>query len=85
MDLQGHQISYQKAQVSLTKVEFELLRLFLENPGKAYSRDELLNMVWGYDHFPNTRTVDVHVQQLRAKFFDDLIQTIRGIGYRCKK
>jgi DNA-binding response OmpR family regulator len=66
-------------------MEFELLKTLIENPGKTFSRDELLNLVWGYDQFPSTRTVDTHVLQLRNKFGDDLVDTVRGIGYRCKK
>ena len=85
IDLTAREVRYKQKIVELTKMEFDLLRTFLENPGKTFSRDELLNLVWGYDQFPSTRTVDTHVLQLRNKFFEDLVETVRGIGYRCKK
>lgn len=68
--------------VALKKMEFELLKVFLENPDKVFSRDELLNTVWGYDNYPTSRTIDTHVLTLRQKFGDQPFETIRGIGYR---
>jgi len=85
IDLISYEVRFRGTPVELTKKEFDLLKMLLENPGKTFARDELLNSVWGYDQFPNTRTIDTHVLQLRQKFFDDLIETVRGIGYRCKK
>jgi DNA-binding response OmpR family regulator len=70
--------------VDLTRMEFELLRLLCENPNRVYARDELLNKVWGYQHFPTTRTVDTHILQLRTKCGEDFFETIRGVGYRLK-
>lgn len=70
--------------VELTRMEFELLRLLCENPNRVYARDELLNKVWGYQHFPTTRTVDTHILQLRTKCGEELFETIRGVGYRLK-
>ena len=66
----------------LTKMEYELLKLFVENPGRAFSREEILNKVWGYENYPTTRTVDTHILQLRNKFDDSLFETLRGVGYR---
>jgi DNA-binding response OmpR family regulator len=77
-------VSYRNADVPLTKMEFDLLKLLVENPGKVFSRDELLNKVWGFENYPTTRTVDTHVLQLRQKFDDSLFETVRGIGYRFK-
>jgi DNA-binding response OmpR family regulator len=68
--------------VELKKMEFALLRLFLESPEQVFSRDEILNKVWGYDSYPTTRTIDTHILQLRQKFSSDLFETVRGIGYR---
>jgi DNA-binding response OmpR family regulator len=65
-----------------TKTEFELLRLFLENPNQVFSREELLKKVWGYENYPTTRTVDTHVLQLRQKLKSDYFETVHGIGYR---
>lgn len=78
-------VFYKDAEVALTKMEFDLLKLLVENPGKVFSRDELLNKVWGFESYPTTRTVDMHVLQLRQKIRDDLIETVRGIGYRFKQ
>ena len=85
MDLKARTVHFNGKTCELTKMEFDLLKLFLENPGKVFSRDELLNLVWGYDQFPSTRTVDTHVLQLRNQFGEDLIETVRRVGYRCKK
>jgi len=85
MDLNERRVRFNDVAVDLTKMEFELLRLFLEQPGRAFSREEILNKVWGYENYPTTRTVDTHVLQLRQKFEEELIETVRGIGYRLKK
>ena len=70
--------------LDLTFKEFELLRHLNSNPGRVFSREQLLSEVWGYDYFGGTRTVDVHVRRLRAKLGDheSLIGTVRNVGYR---
>ena len=69
--------------VELTATEFELLAFFLENPGLLFSREVLLDRVWGLEYPGGTRTVDQHVAQVRAKLGrPDLIETVRGAGYR---
>jgi DNA-binding response OmpR family regulator len=70
--------------LDLTFKEFELLRHLNENPGRVFSREQLLSEVWGYDYFGGTRTVDVHVRRLRAKLGENesLIGTVRNVGYR---
>lgn len=70
--------------LTLTLKEYELLCLFMENVGKAFSRDNLLTTVWGADFVGETRTVDVHIGTLRAKLGEcgDYIETVRGVGYR---
>lgn len=78
-------VTFKGEEVALTKMEFDLLVLLAEKPGRAYSRDEILNKVWGFENFPTTRTVDTHVLQLRNKFSDELIETVRGVGYRFQK
>lgn len=68
--------------VLLTATEFDLLAHLMSNPGRVYSRDQLLSEVWGYAAIVGTRTVDVHVAQVRAKLGDaDIIRTVRGVGY----
>jgi len=69
----------------LTYMEYELLRFFVENSGRVWSREQLLAKVWGYDYFGGSRTVDVHVRRLRAKLSEERsswITTVRSVGYR---
>jgi DNA-binding response OmpR family regulator len=71
--------------LDLTFKEFELLKYLAQHPGRVFTRDQLLQEVWGYDYFGGTRTVDVHVRRLRAKLGTDyevLIGTVRNVGYR---
>jgi DNA-binding response OmpR family regulator len=71
--------------LDLTFKEFELLKFLAQHPGRVFSRDHLLQEVWGFDYFGGTRTVDVHVRRLRAKLGpenENLIGTIRNVGYR---
>jgi DNA-binding response OmpR family regulator len=71
--------------LDLTFKEFELLKYLLQHPGRVFTREQLLQEVWGYDYFGGTRTVDVHVRRLRAKLGTDneaLIGTVRNVGYR---
>ncbi|MBQ8837680.1 MAG: response regulator transcription factor [Clostridia bacterium] len=70
--------------IKLTLKEYELLRLFMENIGKVFTRDRLLQIVWGDDFLGETRTVDVHIGTLRAKLGEcgDYVETVRGVGYR---
>lgn len=85
MDLVRREVHYKGQLIELTKMEFDLLHLLMEYPNRAFSREELLNKVWGYENYPTTRTVDTHVLQLRQKLYEDLIETVRGIGYRLRK
>lgn len=79
-----HTVSANGTRVILTLKEYELLRLFLSNPGRVFSRDQLMQSVWGADYIGETRTVDVHIGTLRAKLgaCADCIETVRGVGYR---
>tara|TARA_B100001971_G_scaffold37960_1_gene33008 strand:+ start:53227 stop:53883 length:657 start_codon:yes stop_codon:yes gene_type:complete len=67
--------------IPLTKMEFDLLYLLASQKDQIFSREKLLDKVWGYENYPTTRTVDTHVLQLRQKLGQDIIKTIRGIGY----
>jgi two-component system alkaline phosphatase synthesis response regulator PhoP len=74
--------------VELTFKEYELLKFLAQDRGRVYSREALLNKVWGYDYFGGDRTVDVHVRRLRSKIEfsgQSFIETVRNIGYRFKK
>lgn len=89
LDINNLQVYIRGEEIVLTPKEFELLRILVKHPGKAYSRDELLEQIWGYDYFGDSRTVDVHVRHLRQKIESDpskpdYIETIRGLGYRYK-
>ncbi|KMN76293.1 transcriptional regulator [Chromobacterium sp. LK11] len=77
--------NWQGREVVLTRTEFELLALLARMAGRVMSRDELLNQVWGYQHFPSTRTVDTHILQLRQKLPGLVIETVRGVGYRLEQ
>ncbi len=73
--------------VELTRKEFELLRLFMEQPGRVFTRDQLLESIWSTDYLGETRTVDVHIGTLRTKLgaCGDYIRTVRGVGYRLEE
>ena len=71
--------------LDLTYKEFELLHFLVKNAGRVYSREQLLQDVWGYDYFGGARTVDVHVRRLRAKLgreYEGVILTVRNVGYK---
>ncbi len=68
--------------IEMTRKEFDLFYLLVTNSNKVYSREELLNKIWGFENFPTTRTVDNHILQLRQKCGDQWFETVRGIGYR---
>jgi two-component system alkaline phosphatase synthesis response regulator PhoP len=73
-------------ELKLTMREFDLLQFLMRSPGDVFSREVLLQRVWGWDFDGGSRTVDVHVQQIRSKLGEhaDLIETVRGVGYRLK-
>ena len=77
-------VSARGKEITLTHKEFEILTLFIENPGTVFTRDKLLSLVWGYDFNGESRTVDMHIKTLRQKLGDcgKYIETIRGVGYR---
>lgn len=79
-----HSVTADDKKLDLSLKEFDLLLLLIKHPGRVYSRDELLNLIWGIDYDGENRTVDVHIRALRAKLGDleNVIQTVRGIGYK---
>ncbi len=84
VNLDGHTVTADGKRIQLTLKEFELLRLFLSHPGIVFTRDQLLNDVWGADYVSETRTVDMHIRTLRVKLgnYGKIIETVRGVGYR---
>lgn len=90
LDKYGQTIKKNGKVLVLTPKEFMLMKIFIENPGKAFSRDDLLNLVWGYDFNGDPKIVDVNIRRVRAKIEDDssnpnYIETIWGTGYKWKK
>jgi phosphate regulon transcriptional regulator PhoB len=82
-DRERHQVFLRHQEIHLTPTEYRLLEYLLQRPGKVFSREQLLDKVWGLGYFGETRTVDVHVRRLRAKLGKDasLIRTVTGVGY----
>jgi DNA-binding response OmpR family regulator len=82
----AREVTVEERPIELTTKEFDLLAALLENPGIVISRDQLLDRVWGMTYPGGTRTVDVHVAQLRRKLArPDLIRTVRGAGYKAAR
>ena len=84
IDRMRHKVSVNGSEIFLTLKEFDLLKLFAENVGIVFTRDKLLEKVWGLDYLGETRTVDVHIGTLRTKLGEagNMIETVRGVGYR---
>jgi two-component system alkaline phosphatase synthesis response regulator PhoP len=84
IDLSRHEVTAAGQPVSLRTKEFALLATLAQNPGMVFSREKLLEMVWGYDYYGETRTVDVHINHLREKLAGSVIyiETLRGTGYK---
>lgn len=87
IDLARCEVFIKNKSIILTYKEYELLKFLAANPGRVYSREALLNSVWGYDYYGGDRTVDVHIRRLRSKIEDSghtFLETVRNIGYRFK-
>lgn len=88
LNISDYEVKINGQPINLTKKEIEILWLLATNPGKVFSRDNLLNSIWGYNYFGDARTVDTHIKRLRAKLeipaetFDWDIKTIWGVGYK---
>ncbi len=85
LDVDRYEVTLAGEPLELTYKEFELLKFLATHPGRVFSRDQLLNQVWGYDFIGGTRTVDVHIRRLRSKLgpkYASLIDTVRNVGYK---
>ena len=84
LDADAHTVTAGGQRITLTYKEFELLRLFMAHPGTAFTREQLMELVWGTDYCGETRTVDMHIRTLRQKLgeYGEMIETVRGVGYR---
>lgn len=80
----AHKVTINGEKIELTLIEYKILHLFLSNPGVAFSRDKLLDRIWGHDTYITDRAVDVHIKRLRDKLLTEKekLETVRGIGYR---
>ena len=87
LDPTGHTVTADGERIELTYKEFELLKLLLSNPGIAFTRDQLMEKVWGIDYLGETRTIDMHIRTLRQELgsYGRLIGTVRGVGYKLEK
>jgi len=90
IDNYSREVFKEDVEIKVTAKEFNLIYLLSTNPGKAYTRDELLNQVWGEDFFGDVKTLDVHIRRIREKIEDDpsnpvFIETVWGVGYRWRK
>lgn len=88
--LETRTVTINGKEVEMSHKEFELLKLLAENPGRVYSRDILLEKIWGYEYIGETRTVDVHIRHIRKKIEEDdsnpiFIKTVRGYGYKFRE
>lgn len=87
INVSKHIVTKNGKEIELTLKEFQILKLLLENKGNVLTRTFLLDKIWGYDYYGETRTLDVHIRHLRKKIGDDdskLIETVRGVGYKIK-
>ena len=82
IDLEKYTFTKNKEAIVLTKKEFEIISLLISKPGKVFKREEIYNKTWGANLIVGDRTIDVHIRKLREKIGDDLIKTIKGIGYK---
>lgn len=86
IDSENYEAFRNGEKMALTLKEYELLRLLASSPGKVLTRDFLLDRIWGYEFYGETRTVDVHIRHIRQKLGDDagIIETVRGVGYKMR-
>jgi two-component system alkaline phosphatase synthesis response regulator PhoP len=82
LNKEKYMVSREGRELSLPRKEFELLSLLISKPGKVFTREEIMNRVWGDDVIVGDRTIDVHIRKLREKLGDDYIKTIKGVGYK---
>lgn len=81
----GRQVFVSGKEITLTHLEFEIFLLFMKNPGRVFSRDDLLNLVWGYEYVADEKGVNFHIMNLRKKLNVNYIETVRGVGYKIAK
>ncbi len=85
LDLENYKVFVSGSEVLLTAREFEILKLLLENRGRVFTRDNILNQIWEYNFYGDEKIVNTHIKNIRKKLGVDCIETIRGVGYRIDK
>ena len=85
LNIENYEVYVDNQKVTLTYREFEILKIFLENQGKVFSRDNILNSIWNYDYFGDDKIVNTHIKNIRKKLGYDYIETVRGVGYKIDK
>lgn len=82
MDMTAHTVLFRGNPVAFTQTEFELLKTLLQHQNQVYTRDELLNIIWGYDYYGSSRVINTHIGNIRKKLGADYIVSVRGVGYK---
>lgn len=82
LDREKYLVTFKEGVINLPKKEFELLALLVSKPGHVFTRENILDTVWGHEVVVGDRTIDVHIRKLREKLSDDLIRTVKGVGYK---
>ena len=85
LDTKKYQVFVSGQEVALTAREFEILHLLMENPGRVFTREQLLDIIWNYDYVGDDKIINTHIKNIRKKLGVDCIETIRGVGYRIDK
>lgn len=85
IDIEGHTVYKGSTQIELTAREFQILQLFLDHPGRVYTRDQIMDSVWDYSFVGDTRIINTHIKNLRKKLGQDIIKTVWGVGYKLDK
>ncbi len=85
LNIENYEVFVDNKKIPLTYREYEILKLFLENQGKVFTRDNILNSIWSYDYYGDDKIVNTHIKNIRKKLGYDYIETVRGVGYRIVK
>ncbi len=82
INIENYEVFIDKRKIYLTAREFEILKIFMQNQGKVFSREKILDLVWGYDYYGDSNIVNTHIKNIRQKIGNEYITTVRGIGYK---
>lgn len=85
LNTENYEVYVDNQKITLTFREYEILKLFLENQGKVFTRDNILNSIWNYDYFGDDKIVNTHIKNIRKKLGYEYIETVRGVGYKIDK